>query len=188
MMIGKAALSFLGLVLCRLISVTPFLLLLGCDDSVSRTPRNSPAATVKASKIPGLIPPEHYPLLVYRLNQLAGHGAIDCGMAEVGESPDIASDCALKAWGERKPFIVRYDVQGIDTEQALGFAGTESGNVSGLWFFGAGYATGGHPTDEARSRKLRFTDDGRISIEECSSPINFRKSSNGRVTCFLRDP
>jgi hypothetical protein len=134
--------------------------------------------------------PEHYPLLLNRLKQLAGDGAIDCGIVGVLAKPDDASNCALKARADKKPFFVRYCVQGIDTEQVIGFAGTASGDISSVWYYGAGYETGWHSTTKGDSgrRKLKFSDDDRISIEECAKPVNFRKANNARVTCFLRDP
>jgi hypothetical protein len=55
-------------------------------------------------------------------------------------------------------------------------------------------ATGTRPTARLLTtnfciaRDLKLTHDGRISIEECFKPVNFRKANNGRVTCFLRDP
>jgi hypothetical protein len=187
-MVAKAAYSCLVLRCNSLIFLASFLLLLGCNETIPQSSRNPSPAGVSGDETPGLALPEHYPLLLNRLKQLAGDGAIDCGMVGMLEKPDVVSDCALKAQADKKPFFVRYGVQGIDTEQVLGFAGTVSGNISSVWYFGAGYTAGEHPTNEAKSRKLKFTDDGRISIEECSKPINFRKANNGRVTCFLRDP
>jgi hypothetical protein len=187
-MVAKAAYSRIALTLCSLIFLTSFLSPLGCNESIPQPSRNPSSAAVTSGEIPGLVQPEQYPLLLNRLKQLAGDGAVDCGMVGIWEKPDAASNCALRAQEDKKPFFVRYGVQGIDTEQVLGFAGTVSGNISSVWYFGAGYTTGEHPTNEARSRKLKFTDDGRISIEECSKAVNFRKANNGRVTCFLRDP
>jgi hypothetical protein len=187
-MVAKAAYSCLALTLCSLIFLTSFLLLLGCNESIPQTSRNPPSAVVPGGEVPGLVQSEHYPLLLSRLKQLAGDGAVNCGFVGIWEEPDTASNCALKAREDKKPFFVRYGVQGIDTEQVLGFAGSVSGNISSVWYFGAGYTTGEHPTNDVRSRKLKFTDDGRISIEECSKPVNFRKANSGRVTCFLRDP
>ena len=187
-MLGKAAHSCVALTLYNLISLTSFLSLLGCNASVQPTSQNPASAVVTERENPGLVETEHYPLLLNRLKQLAGDGAIDCGIVGIWEKPDAASNCAMKAKEAIKPFFVRYQVQGIDTEQVLGFAGTASGNVSSVWYFGAGYVTGGRITSEERKKKLKFMDGGRISIEECSKPINFRKANNGRVTCFLRDP
>lgn len=93
-------------------------------------------------EIPGLVPPEHYPLLLNRLKQLAGNGALDCGTVGNLETPDGASSCALKARENKKPFFVRYGVQGIDTEQVLGFAGAADGAVFSVWYFGEEYTTG----------------------------------------------
>jgi hypothetical protein len=139
-------------------------------------------------EIPGFVEPDQFPLLMNRLKQLAGEGALNCGLVGILEKPDAASNCALKARESGKPFFVRYNVLGIDTEQVLGFAGTASGNISSVWYFGAGYSAGEHPSEDERARRVKFTDNGLISIEECAEPINFRKANDGRVTCFLRDP
>jgi hypothetical protein len=171
---------------CGVMSFTLFLLLSGCNGSTQQAPQNASSAVVTGGETYGVVRPEYYPLLLNRLRQLAGEGALDCGMVEPLEPPDAASNCALKAQKQKTPFFVRYAVQGIDTEQVLGFAGTSSGDVSSVWYFGKGYSTGVRP--DKRSKNLRSTDDGRISIEDCSKPINFRLASSGRVTCFLRDP
>jgi hypothetical protein len=187
-MVDEPAYSCLDLSLRSLIFLASFHLLLGCNETTPQSSRNPSLAAVSSVETPGLAQPEHYPLLLNRLKQLAGDGAIDCGMVGILEKADAASNCALKAQADKKSFFVRYGVQGIDTEQVLSFAGTVSGNISSVWYFGAGYTAGEQPSSEAKSRKLKFTDDGRISIEECAKPTNFRKANNGRVTCFLRDP
>ena len=186
-MATKAA-SCAVMAFCRVIPLISFLLPLGCNGTIQPTSENASSAAVTGSEIPGLVRPVHYPILLNRLRQLAGDGALDCGMVGNLETPDGASNCALKAREDKKPFFVRYGVQGIDAEQVLGFAGSADGAVFGVWYFGEGYTTGVTLSKEERARNLKLTDDGRISIEECSKPVNFRKLNNGRVTCFLRDP
>src|SRR5215467_10648114 len=61
---------------------------------------------------------------------LAGGGAINCGRVRVGASPELASKCVLKAFSEKKPFFVRYDQKGWNSESATGFAGTADGRVT----------------------------------------------------------
>ena len=187
-MVAKAVYSCLVLALVRLIFLTSFLLLIGCNESIPQTSRNPSPAVVTRAEVPGLVAPEQYPLLLNRLKQLAGDGAINCGIVGIWDKPEATSNCALEARQDNKPFFVRYSVQGIDTEQVLGYAGDAAGNVSSVWYYGRGYGNGGPPSDPVQSRNLKVTDDGRISIESCSKPVNFRRANNGRVTCFARDP
>ena len=57
--------------------------LLGCNENT---------AVVAGDEILGLVRPEHYPLLLNRLKQLAGDGAaLNCGMVGNLETPDAAS-------------------------------------------------------------------------------------------------
>jgi len=187
-MATKAACPCVVMAFCRAIPLILFLLPLGCGESIQPKSGNESSAVVTGGEISGLVQPEHYPLLLNRLKKLAGDGALDCGMVGNFETPDGASNCALKAREGKRPFFVRYSVQGIDTEQVLGFAGAADGAVFSVWYFGEGYTTGVKLSQKERARNMKLTDDGRISIEECSKPVNFRKANDGRVTCFLRDP
>lgn len=61
---------------------------------------------------------------------LAGSGAINCGRVRVGTSPELASNCVLKALSEKKPFFVRYERPSWGGESAIGFTGTADGRVT----------------------------------------------------------
>jgi hypothetical protein len=64
--------------------------------------------------------------------ELAGSDAVNCGRVHSGRSPERASDCALKAFSEKKPFLVRYDGSGwdaFDGEGALEIVGAPDGRV-----------------------------------------------------------
>jgi hypothetical protein len=58
-----------------------------------------------------------------RLKALAGGNAVNCGRASQSslKATDV-SDCALEAYASRKSFYARYDLQGIDSLLAVGFA------------------------------------------------------------------
>jgi hypothetical protein len=99
-----------------------------------------------------------------------------------GKKSDAATDCVLRTHADKKPFYVSYVVQGIDTQGAIGFAGDAAGNVYALE-----YDSEGWPSKGLR-KNLQLSDGNHITIEKCSKPVNLRKASNGRVTCFLRDP
>src|SRR5258708_39662892 len=93
-MAAKAAHPCVVTAFCKVIFLTSFLLLLGCNENTQQTSRNASWAVVLGGEIPGVVRPEHYPLLLNRLNQLAAALAIDCGMVENWETPDDAPDCA----------------------------------------------------------------------------------------------
>src|SRR5215468_8477852 len=50
------------------------------------------------------------------LRDIAGKEAADCGHVGLHQSPVAANDCALAAWKIHSSFLVRYDVQGLDSE------------------------------------------------------------------------
>lgn len=60
---------------------------------------------------------------------LAGDGAVNCGRVRFRTDPKRASSCVLKAFSEKRPFLVRYDLPGIDSEAARGLVGTADGRV-----------------------------------------------------------
>jgi uncharacterized membrane protein YuzA (DUF378 family) len=62
-----------------------------------------------------------------RSRQLASMGAINCGRVGIGGNPKKPTDCALVANSAAAPFRIRYDIQGIDSDVAGGFARTPDG-------------------------------------------------------------
>jgi hypothetical protein len=50
----------------------------------------------------------------WRSRWLMGSRGIDCGTVEVNADPRRATDCAIKAQDEGRPFRVRYDIMGYD--------------------------------------------------------------------------
>jgi hypothetical protein len=65
---------------------------------------------------------------------LMGKQGVDCGRVEVRNDPKAATECALKAPSEGKPFRVRYDLMGIDSEVSGGMVRTPSGQLYAISF------------------------------------------------------
>jgi len=68
--------------------------------------------------------------------KLSGPRAADCGRVGVRGSPTAATECALKAFREGKPFRVRYDLPGIDSDISAGLVYTPEGKLYRLNFDG----------------------------------------------------
>lgn len=66
--------------------------------------------------------------------KLGGAGAVNCGRVPIRGDPKPATGCVLKAFSHKRPFRVRYDVQGVDSDVAFGVVGTPDGKVFELHF------------------------------------------------------
>jgi hypothetical protein len=115
-------------------------------------------------------------LLEKRMKALAPD-AINCGRVGVRADPQKASNCALDAFKNRKPFQVRYDLQGIDSSVAVGWVGTADGAVIAISFDGDPMGGGG--TSETRQR---------VYEKACPQPVKLFLSPGRRLNCFPPDP
>ena len=104
---------------------------------------------------------------------LMGPSGIDCGTVKVHADPKAATDCALEAQAEGKPFRVRYDVMGYDSEVAGGIVRTREGKLYALSFDGDISGQGG--TSLFRERVTRA---------DCPQPIHLWVNPKGRINCF----
>jgi hypothetical protein len=59
----------------------------------------------------------------------AGKDAIDCGRVRSGEDSDTTDKCVANAHEQKKPFVARYDLRGIDSIVADGVAGNAEGEI-----------------------------------------------------------
>jgi hypothetical protein len=105
--------------------------------------------------------------------RLSGSRAIDCGRVRVRGNPKAATECALKAFHEGKPFRVRYDLQGIDSDVSAGLVYTPDGKLYGLAFDGDPYGHGGTSWSRQRADKV-----------PCPLPFQMYINPNGRLNCF----
>jgi hypothetical protein len=98
---------------------------------------------------------------------LAGPSAIDCGRVEISGNPKTATDCALAAQKAGKPFRVRYDLHGVDSEVAVAIVRTPAGIVSTLSYDSLGVL---------------------VFPKPCPVPVQFSVTRSGRINCFPPDP
>ena len=108
--------------------------------------------------------------------RLSGPYAIDCGRVGVHRSPATATECALKAFYDSKPFRVRYDLQGLDSNVSAGLVYTPAGKMYGLTFDGDPYGRGGTSWSRQRTDQV-----------ECPVPLHLYVSSNCRLNCFSKE-
>jgi hypothetical protein len=107
--------------------------------------------------------------LTPRLKALAGGEAINCGYAvPSGLRATDVSDCALPAYASRKSFYARYDLEGIDSLVAVGFAFDGQKAYAVTWMVGLG----GRQT---------------LDVKDCALPVTLRKMKSGRLDCFPPD-
>jgi hypothetical protein len=107
-------------------------------------------------------------------HKLAGPKAVDCGRVKISENPKPATDCALGAFKASKAFLVRYDLQGIDSSVAAGFLLAPDGKLYSMSFDGDPMGGGGvSPT------RQRFT------TAICPQPVSLRVTEGGLLNCLL---
>ena len=113
-----------------------------------------------------------------KLAWLAGHGVMtarDCGRIAPNQNRAPASECALKALTDKKPFHIRYDLQGYEGIYSFGLAGDASENL---------YAV----EDYSLLADLPPVAGTRIRITPCPKPIKTRMSTEGILTCLPTNP
>lgn len=112
-----------------------------------------------------------------RTSRMAGPKAVDCGHVDASKSPKDATDCAQGAFLQHKPFRVRYDLQGIDSDVAAGLVLTPQGKLFAIFFDGDPYGGGG--TSEQNQR---------VYVQLCPKPVSVRVTPSGRLSCFSTQP
>jgi hypothetical protein len=120
-------------------------------------------------------------VLEKRLRLTAGGNPIDCGDVQVRQTPRSATQCARRAFSEKKPFIVRYWLQGIDSEVGVGLAGTDSGSVFAVEFDSLGWDSHG------LTKREQLVDQSHSIVERCPVPVRLTETPSGRLTCFPPD-
>ena len=109
----------------------------------------------------------------WRSKRLAGRKGIDCGRVRLRQNPTAATNCALQMQAERKPFRVRYDIQGFDSTVSGGVVRTPDDQVYALMFDGDPMGQGG--TSLWRQAVVQ---------KPCPQPIHLWVNPKGRITCF----
>jgi hypothetical protein len=104
---------------------------------------------------------------------LVGRHGINCGRVPVNGDPTTATECALKAQGEGKPFRVVYNIMGYDAPVAGGVVRATNGELYGLSFDGDPRGGGGVSLLGQR-----------LSTSPCPKPIHLWVNPKGRINCF----
>jgi hypothetical protein len=111
------------------------------------------------------------------LRSIAGKNATDCGHVGLHQSATAASDCSLSTWKAKRPFLVSYDVQGIDSRLVFGMASDGGGDV-----FSVKYDSMGWQTDELHAG-MKVLDSNHILVVHCPPPVRLFISSAGYLDC-----
>ena len=134
--------------------IVPALLVLACSSlTACNKPSNAPSSTVPPAKPPDAVQE--------KLQEFAGSSATNCGRLDVKATADqskAASDCAMQASQNKRPFLVAYDMPGM----VVGVAGNSDGKLYSVQAQG-----GPSPT---------------VTAGDC--PSQLRVAGSGRVTCF----
>jgi hypothetical protein len=105
----------------------------------------------------------------WRSHYLAGIHSVDCGRVKVRGDASVATDCALQANAEGKPFRVIYNIQGYDSSVAGGVVRTLDGRLLFLSFDGFSF--------------LRQ----RVSVTPCPKPYHLYVNPASRMNCFQEE-
>jgi hypothetical protein len=108
--------------------------------------------------------------------KLSGRRAIDCGRVKVHENANLATECALKAFHEKSPFRVRYDLRGIDSNVSAGLVFTPECKLYAITFDGDPQGQGGTSWSRQRAEKTL-----------CPTPFQVYVNPNGRANCFGKE-
>ena len=112
------------------------------------------------------------------ITKLAGSDAVNCGHVGIRQSPQTATDCGLKAFSEHTPFHLSYQLQGIDSDVAVGVVYTKAGDAFGADFDSMGWDISDLPKNHVPSAG------NHIITYPCPKPVAFRRTKSGRLTCF----
>ncbi|HSS98960.1 MAG TPA: hypothetical protein VLK33_18120 [Terriglobales bacterium] len=111
-----------------------------------------------------------------KLQDLAGEGAINCGRVHIGQDPSLPTNCGLKAFAARKTFYVRYDIEGIDAEAAIGFSFENVQSAHSVKYVRSLAATYNPFLLDSRFA-------GRLTVAPCLVPIKLVVTKTGFLIC-----
>ena len=104
--------------------------------------------------------------------KLSGSHSTDCGRVGNRGDATTANECALRAFRTGKPFRVRYDLHGFDSDASVGLVYTPEGKLYSLSFDGDPSGQGG--TSWSRQR---------VGKTACSEPFQMRINRDGHLSC-----
>ena len=104
---------------------------------------------------------------------LGGPHALDCGRVRDRRNLTAANECALNAFGQRKPFRVRYDLGGVDSDVSIGLVYTPDGKLYRLDFDG----------DPIRGQGGTSWSRQRVGKSACPLPLQMYVNRDGYLSC-----
>ncbi len=110
------------------------------------------------------------------MSKTAGSGATDCGHVPTGGDNTSASECAMEAFNDKKPFFVRYDLPMPDAQMAIATVRSADGKMFTMQFDSKGW--------EKAQEGGTLSADKKIGSVPCPKPDQLRIAGSGRVTCF----
>ena len=113
------------------------------------------------------------------LRKDVGSAAKNCGHVRINDKSETASQCVLQQFRNHRPFLVRYDLWGVDSEVALGLAGSSDRVIAFLF---DSFDT----SHEGAPKSAMFLSDNHVVAVPCPAPVELHVSDNGRVTCFAQ--
>jgi hypothetical protein len=111
------------------------------------------------------------------LRATAGEGARNCGHVTAAQNPTKASRCVLDRLAQKRAFLVRYDLQGIDSEVAIGYAGNGT-SIRTYLFDSFGTSPEGQPAN------LKSEFGSRLVSLPCSTTVKPHLGPSGRISCL----
>jgi hypothetical protein len=109
----------------------------------------------------------------WRTRHLAGWQAVDCGRVKIGQDAAAASQCALKAQSDGRPFRVVYNILGYDSGVAGAIVRTPRGQLLALSYDSCPSGCGG------TSLLLQ-----RVSVNRCPEPYHLNLNPKARLNCY----
>jgi hypothetical protein len=123
-------------------------------------------------------------VILDRMKDLSGvHAAkaIDCGRGELpielARATDSPSECALRAFAERKPFYVRFYRDRQASIRFQGFAGDREGNLYEVDYDAVGWNGALLP------KETQLLDSGLTVVMPCPKPSTLTQTLDGRLVC-----
>ena len=108
----------------------------------------------------------------WRSRYLAGWRGENCGRVKIGQDATAATQCALKAQSNGRPFRVVYNIQGIDSAIAGGIVRTPSGRLLAVTYDGCPMGCGFSLLQQ------------RVSTSDCPEPYHLYVNPKSRLNCF----
>lgn len=111
-------------------------------------------------------------LMDWKGRYLTGSRGVNCGRVKVGNDATSATQCALKADADGKPFRVAYEIQGYDAIVAGGIVRRPDGRVFALSYDSCPSGCGYDLFEQS------------VKVTPCPQPYHLYVNPKGRINCF----